>query len=237
MASLKRILADLDPFCLLRDRDGVVRPVCRILEVDGDLDPGRYMRTGIAEVRIHAKVNDSIDPEPAFVQIKHVGIEDVVRRLSASGCAYLAPRIEVAALRARQVASDAKRYLLDVPIAEMEGSAIQGIFAVALARDRDKGSYTDEAAVWEFVDSQARDAARFAQRKRRELADGALDNAQGRVRYAKDCLEGLRTLAGPLRADTIDTLSTSELRSAALRLATELLGVLDRLIPSTKEPV
>ncbi len=231
MPNLKTVLGDLHPFALLRDTKGVIRPVCRILELDGDLDAGAYMREGIEPVRIHSLIDGTPDPVPVFEQVfVEVRIGDVTQRLSAAGRAWVAAMIEVGCALAVAEAAIARRYVVVVPIEPMQAAAVASVFVIAWAKDHDRAEdFPTEAAIADYLRGQVREALKASQREARSQAQRAIDSALGFVRYATDAIDGLRTLATPLQPGSIATRRDFQVRAAAERLATSLSAAVERI--------
>lgn len=236
MASLKTVLADLAPFAMLRDSNGVIRPVCRLLEMDGDLDPDSYMREGLEPVRIHQLIEEVADPVPVLEQVlvdTHLG--EVAPRLSPASRAWLAAMIEVGCGLAVEEATIAQRYVAVVSLDTMQAVAVSSLFVIAWANDNGRSSdFPTDTAIIEYLRRQVRDGLKKTQADARHDAQEVIDDALGLVKYAAGVITGLHALAVQLLPGNVPD---RQLRAAASRLVAELEAAKNRLVPKQQYEV
>jgi hypothetical protein len=233
MPTLRAVLADLDPFCLLRDASGNVLTVWQVLERDADLDPERYMRTGISPVRVLRLIDeDTPDPVPVFEEaLLECRLGDVVSRLSHERRRWLSENIELICAEAGAMAKEAQRYLDVVPLEPMQQAAVMSLFAKALEDDWREGPpvFPPADEVIAYIRPKIFESLKVAQAQERRITKDLVDNALGDAKYARECLRKLRGLAEPLRAEALKDLAPHQVRSAGSRLAEAVLSMTGHL--------
>jgi len=119
MSRLKTLLTELPPFLMLADAKHVVRPVCRWLVLDGELDADRYALVQRGDrLHIHRLYEGNVpDPEPVLSELRCT-VAEIAERLSSRGRDRLQILAEVAAAQAFDLA---ERLGLD-PVVELGGT-------------------------------------------------------------------------------------------------------------------
>lgn len=222
--TLKRLLGDLPELMLLRSRDGTIKPALIWLSEEGELDPGRYLRTDKTPTEIYRVVGDMPEPEPTFAEVMGAShLAEVAVRLSDWMRQHVAAVVEMALRRTDEILKTAKSYALSPRPEQIERLrivALQALFSNALLRDRsgEQPDLTQDTEVWAYIEREIRNGLKSEQARDLRQLRISLDECSGRLRYACDHVQAMAELSLPISADRVASIPDDQTRQAVARL-------------------